>query len=271
MYTVLGAGGFVGSHLVNYLRSMGVDVIAPQRDSQEIFARPLGHVIYCIGLTADFRQRPFDTVHAHVSVLADILERADFASLLYLSSTRIYAKSPDTGEGALLAANPGDPSDLYNLSKCLGESLCLNCGRDGTRVARLSNVVGFDPDSDNFLSDLIRDALSGHIRLRSAMSSAKDYILLQDVVSLLPLIAAEGRERIYNVANGCNIENGAIIRRLQELTGCEVDVADAAPVLSFVPVQVERLKAEFRFVPANPLDALGDLVEGFRRLPAKRD
>jgi len=33
-----------------------------------------GHVIYCIGLTADFRQKPFETIEAHVSKLAEVAQ-----------------------------------------------------------------------------------------------------------------------------------------------------------------------------------------------------
>jgi len=263
-FTVLGARGFIGRHLVVHLRALGHEVFAPGRNDADIFRRPLGNVIYCIGLTADFRRRPFDTVRAHVSVLAEVLERADFDSLLYLSSTRVYAKSDDTRETSVLPMDPGDPSDLYNLSKLMGESICLNSGRANARVARLSNVVGHDPNSDNFLSTLIQEALSGHILLRSAYASAKDYILLDDVLALLPRIALEGRERIYNVASGRNIENRALVERLGELTGCTIEVDSAALPHNFSPVRVDRLHEEFPLMAADPLAALSQLVAAYR-------
>jgi len=77
-FTVLGAGGFIGSHLLAHLRQAGHDCFAPARGDATLFAEELGHVIYCIGLTADFRSRPFDTVRAHVCLLADVLEKAPF-------------------------------------------------------------------------------------------------------------------------------------------------------------------------------------------------
>ena len=39
---------------------------------------------------------PFDTIRAHVSVLSEVLEHAEFESLLYLSSTRVYGRSRTT-------------------------------------------------------------------------------------------------------------------------------------------------------------------------------
>lgn len=81
--TVLGATGYIGSRLVAHLQAQGHSVWAPVRGDAEVFTRPLGHVMYCVGLTADFRTRPFDTVDAHVGLLAEVLRRAQFDSLLY--------------------------------------------------------------------------------------------------------------------------------------------------------------------------------------------
>ena len=174
-------------------------------------------------------------------------------SLLYLSSTRLYANASETSETAALPVTTFEPSDLYNLSKLMGESLCLNSGRNGMRIARLSNVVGFDPDSDNFLPALIREALAGTIELRSALNSSKDYVALEDVLAILPRIAVEGLEPIYNVASGRNIRNGDLTKQLEALTGCRVQVAEQAPVQRFPSIRIERLRQEFRFSPFKPL------------------
>ena len=56
-WTVLGASGAIGRRLVGYLRQTGHVVYTPERGDPGVWTRPLGHVIYAIGLTADFRQR----------------------------------------------------------------------------------------------------------------------------------------------------------------------------------------------------------------------
>src|SRR5688500_5975918 len=89
MITVLGASGFIGSRLVSQLAATGAEYQAVGRN-EALPAGPLGHVIYCIGLTADFRSRPLNTVEAHVCKLLEVLRKCDFESLLYLSSTRLY-------------------------------------------------------------------------------------------------------------------------------------------------------------------------------------
>ena len=262
-FTVLGSRGFIGRHLVAALKAAGRNVAAPDDPAQLTGSH--GHILYCIGLTADFRSRPFDTMRAHVSVLGDILEKASFDSLVYLSSTRVYARCPFGRENAPITADAHDPSDLYNISKLAGESLCLSSGRKNVKIARLSNVVGYDPASENFLTALIKEALSGSIELRSDPASSKDYIALDDVVSLLPKIAVDGSQTSYNVANGVNITHRAIAERLARLTGCRVTYADGAPRHDFPAIDNSRIRGEFGFAPVSVLDILPTLIEQYRK------
>ncbi|MBL8492386.1 MAG: NAD(P)-dependent oxidoreductase [Rhodocyclaceae bacterium] len=264
-FTVLGATGFIGSHLVASLEAAGHRVAAPARGDPSVFSDDLGHAFYCIGLTADFRRRPFDTAEAHVCLLAEVLKRARFDSLLYLSSTRVYGRSESAHETALVAADVGDSGDLYNLTKLLGESLCLHGGREGVRVARVSNVYGGDFDSDNFLASILRDAIDdGKVVLRTSADSAKDYLSIGDLVALLPRIAVGGRHRIYNVASGVNLSHRQILQRLSEITGCRFEVPADAQAMRFPPIRIDRIREEFGFGAVSLLDDLPSLVEQFR-------
>lgn len=256
-WTVLGASGTIGRRLAAHLRAAGQTVDTPGRGDDSLYRRQMGHVIYAIGLTADFRQRPYDTVQAHVSALAELLQQGNFESLLYLSSTRVYARATCTREDSPLPVLTQEPSDLYNLSKLMGESLCLQDARASVRVARLSNVVGGeDADSSNFVPSLVREARSGRIVLQTAADSAKDYIHIDDVVELLPRIAADGRERLYNVASGIQTTHTQWTTELAAQTGCSVEVAPRAPAVRFIPIDIGRIRTEFEFQPRPVLGAL---------------
>jgi nucleoside-diphosphate-sugar epimerase len=261
--TVLGASGFIGRRLVEILRAAGHEVYVPERSMAGLFERPLGRIFYCIGLTADFRSRPYDTMRAHISILTDVLERAQFESLVYLSSTRVYARSGSGSETSPLTVDINDPSDLYNVSKLAGESLCRSCGRSSVKIARLSNVIGPDPGSENFLFALIREAIAGRILLQSDPRSAKDYMSLDDTVMLLARIA-EGESELYNVASGINVRHREIVDRLAALTGCELQFVDNAPLFDFPVIDVRRIRSEFAYAPADILDSLPDLVKACR-------
>ncbi|MCW5257344.1 SDR family oxidoreductase [Verminephrobacter aporrectodeae subsp. tuberculatae] len=258
-FTVFGASGYIGSRLAAHLRAQGHGVWAPARGDAGPWTRPLHHVLYCAGLTADFRTRPFDTVDAHVGLLAKVLRSARFASLLYLSSTRVYLGAARTDEDAPLTVLPGDPSYLYNLSKLTGEALCHASARTGVRVARLSNVVGpaMQAGPDSLVADLLRQARQGHVLLRSDPRSAKDYVHIADLLDWLPRIALAGRAPVYNVASGVQTTHAQWIAWLQERTGCSVQWPEDAPRQSFAPIAVQRLQAEWGVQP-RPLFAALD-------------
>lgn len=259
--TVLGAGGFIGRHLVSRLDALGHEVFAPPRDFPPDSACDLGNVIYSIGLTADFRSRPFDTVEAHISKVVDFLQKARFSSFLYLSSTRVYGNGTETAEETALSVRPSDPSDLYNLSKLAGEAICLQAGRPNVRVARLSNVVGpEEAQAETFVGALCREARSGHIRLQTALSSCKDYVWIDEVTELLARIATGGRHRLYNVASGVQISHAQWAEALCASTGCRLSVMDGASCASFPPIRIERIQEEFGFSASNVLQYLPDIL-----------
>jgi nucleoside-diphosphate-sugar epimerase len=264
MITVLGAGGLIGSYLCDSLRRQSIELYAPAR-AEPLTNRSLGHVIYCIGVTADFRSRTFDTVDAHVCQLLRVLRDCDFDSLLYLSSTRVYGTRPGSAhESDVLAVTPRNPDDLYNISKLMGESLSLNSKRT-TRVARISNVYGDDFDSQNFLSSVIRDAVTRrHVTVRTSAESAKDYIHIADVVAGLIRLATEGRDEIYNLACGQNVSNRELMDCISQLTGCTLDFEDSAPTIKFPTIDIRRMRHEFGFRPSPFSERIGEVVHRYQ-------
>lgn len=265
MFTVLGATGFIGANLVRWLEAQSMPTRAPSRN-EDVTGQPLGHVIYCIGLTADFRERPFDTVRAHVSHLLDILEKAEFDSLLYLSTTRVYAGLSSSAEDSVLRAQPNSADDLYNISKIMGESVSLSSLRRNVRVVRLSNVYGRDFSSHNFLTSVIKEAVENNkVLLRTSPASEKDYVHINDVVALLPRIALSGGHRIYNLASGVNTSNAELMKIIERVTGCAVEVAEDAATLSYPKVSIERIREEFEFYPSLIQEKLADLIGDYQQ------
>lgn len=266
MFTILGATGFIGSRLVRHLEAARADFYAPGR-GEELAGKDLGHVIYCIGLTADFRTRPHDAFEAHACNVLRLVRQCRFDSFVYLSSTRLYKghRHAPAREDDDLCVNPSDPGDVYNLSKAAGESITMLCG-ERARVVRLSNVYGDDFAEQTFLSMVVGEALkTGAITLQTTPESAKDYVSVSDVVALLPRIALGGRRRIYNLASGVNVTNAELAGHISRLTGCRVAVESGAGTLRYPAVDIGRVRQEFGFAPASVLHDLPHLIDSYRR------
>ena len=266
MITVLGSTGFIGSGLVAFLRKSGQECFTPERDLDLAGLPHLGHVINCIGLTADFRQRPMETVEAHVCKVLELLRKTRFDSFLYLSSTRVYNNADEGEETAGLRVNPTDFSDLYNLSKLMGESVCLAVPDRNVRIARLSNVIGNDLGSGNFIFSLIRDAVDkDRIILGQPLDQAKDYIGIDDVLRLLFDIATKGKQRLYNIASGIPVSNREVVEKISAVTGCAVEAAGGQNGMNFPRISIRRIEEEFSFRPANVLDNLQGIINNYKQ------
>lgn len=272
-FTVVGAAGFVGSRLCATLKARGAQVWAPARDEPWPWHRPLGHVLYCAGLTADYLARPFNTVQAHVSHLAAVLQHGlqhgAMDSLVYLSSTRLYDALGDSlaREDAVLPMAPANPRHLYDLSKALGESLCQVAGQGRARVARLACVYEGLRDADGFLPALLRQVQVARntgaqvVEVASSPHFTRDYVHVDDVVEALIRIALHGHEPVYNVASGANVSNAELFAYLERRTGCQVrGLLDTLPAP--VPaVCIDRLVAELQWHPQPLLKVLDQILD----------
>lgn len=268
-YTVFGSKGYVGSHLAKHLQTLpGVEVLC---DSIPLPKDCLGHVFYCIGVTTDFKTRLHDTMRAHVCKAQEILAERSFQSFTYLSSTRVYEGATTGAEDCSVIANPSNMDDFYKISKLAGEAICLTDPRSTIRVVRLSNVLGMENPPLTFVPSIIREAIdNGEIVLKSALNSAKDYILIEDVVRMLPKIARGGESRIYNLASGQQIEHLRIVEKLCASLGCTYRVTSSAPRAEFPNIEILRLVHEFEFMAQSIMDGLVQLCGEYRKV-AKMD
>lgn len=213
MYTVIGAPGFIGGLLVGALRARGDNVYTPSRGDPELLSRDLGRVFYCAGLTGDFINRPYDTVDAHVRLLTDLIRIGRFDRLIYLSSTRLYDSlgAPGGQESDSLVFDVSSPRSVYDLSKALGENLCLTYSEGRGAVARLSNVFDMGVHCSGFLPDLMRRAQAERsISLSSSPNVGRDYVHASDVIAALLAMDARAMLGIVNIASGNILANAQL-------------------------------------------------------------
>lgn len=269
MITVLGSTGFIGNYIVNYLKQENIEFFAPPRDYIFTKEKKLGHVIYCIGLTADFREKPYETIEAHVCKLLELLKNGDFESLTYLSSTRLYLKSRSVdsrlNEGDDIVLNANDSFDIFGASKIAGELLLLNSGKPNVKIVRLSNVFGNDFHSNNFITSIVKDAIvSGKVKLQTTPDSSKDYIAIDDVCKAIIKLSYYRTSGIYNLTFGSNTTNEAITNEIARLTGAEIIYSNTAKKIIFQEINNSKLSNELGFRPSKSLiEGLPEIINSF--------
>jgi GDP-D-mannose 3', 5'-epimerase len=173
---VTGAGGFIGNHLVSYLKQRGywvrgVDMKAPeftQSEADEFLALDLRRREDCLtaaagveeiyALAADMGGMGFISSHhaeiLHNNALINIqtLEAArqnGVRRYLYTSSACIYPEYLQTTPDAVPLkeddAYPAQPQDAYGWEKLITERLCMHYHEDyglKTRIVRFHNIFG---------------------------------------------------------------------------------------------------------------------------------
>lgn len=173
---VTGAGGFIGHHLVSYLKSQGcwvrgADVKEPQYGATEAdelaladlrvwenclaATRGIDHVY---ALAADMGGMGFISAH-HATILHDnslinmntleAAHRNGVSRYLFSSSACVYPEFKQTDADVTPLkeedAYPAQPQDAYGWEKLITERLCFHYAQDygiQTRVVRFHNIFG---------------------------------------------------------------------------------------------------------------------------------
>src|SRR5471030_2728882 len=120
-YTVIGGNGFIGGEIVTLLKEKGEDVHVPVRNCESLYTQDLGIVIFAAG-NGDCAQKPFEVFNSNTRLLADLLERAEFTKLIYISSTRVYMEQEASNEDSNVTICTNDKRRLFNLTKLLLKS-----------------------------------------------------------------------------------------------------------------------------------------------------
>ncbi|UMM02858.1 NAD-dependent epimerase/dehydratase family protein [Vibrio campbellii] len=194
-----------------------------KKNEAQVFEIDLGIVIYCAGY-GDCTSGFFNVLDANVTLLSNILQKADFEKLIYISSTRVYMNQSKTFESSDLTICADDNRRLFNLTKLVAEELCLKSNRNAY-IIRPSNVYGTALNSPLFLPSITKNAiLNGQIDMYVPPDYEKDYISVEDVVSCCYKIAQEMdlKDKVINIAAGYNVTAREISNALSQETNCKV-------------------------------------------------
>jgi NAD dependent epimerase/dehydratase len=279
---VTGAGGFIGSHLVELLARAGADVRAFVRYNSrndhgnlervaseilaevEIFTGDLTnpeavadatggreivlHLGALIPIPYSYRH-PREFVAANIEGTLNVLEaarRGDVARLVQVSTSEVYGTAQEV---PIPESHPLHPQSPYAASKVASDQLALSFARSfglEVIVARPFNTFGPRQSARAIIPTIITQALALDAIELGATSPTRDFLYVEDTAAGIARCAEVddiGGE-VFNLGTGSEISIGDLVTRILGLLERDVAVTTADERLRPAGSEVERLVAD---------------------------
>ncbi|MGE4397714.1 MAG: NAD-dependent epimerase/dehydratase family protein [Sulfurimonas sp.] len=208
--------GYIGSNILDYLKSLKVETVAITRKNIDILKKEeFDYLINTSGNSGDFRDQLIETVESNIGLNSYILENAKIKySYVYISSSRVYGSCDENSvvfdEDSYSCYNNLNLDYIYDGSKKLAESLLFNYSNKlnyKIAILRLSNVYGkFNSlDDATLIKKIVRykREFLDNLSVRQNRYSTKDYIHIDDVVhNIVNVMLNIKSTDVYNLAYG---------------------------------------------------------------------
>lgn len=271
--TVLGAAGFIGSHVVSELVSRGHSVIAVsntppsasqspsvqwiQVDLDERVPDPCSGTA-CIHLAEQNVATDEAATDRNLARARRVLA-APFERIVYVSSAVVYGdqRSAPRREDEDVA-----PAGAYARAKVAVERVVVADPR--CAVARIANVYGRGMSSRNVLSDILTQVGTGDaVELRD-VDPIRDYVHVTDVARALVELVGVSLRGIFNIGTMRGTSVGDLARIVCAASGEEsrrVVAISPRHTSSILVLDVERIRRELGWAPRVTLEqGVADLI-----------
>jgi nucleoside-diphosphate-sugar epimerase len=269
---VLGAAGFIGSHVLRECRDRGHDAIGVSREGNfggaaavdrasldlDLDVPRFGEAV-CVHLAEPNLQVDSD-VSAQNLLRAKHVLAAPFSRIVYCSSAAVYGDqvSEPRREGESVTG-----TTEYARSKIAVEGLMAADPRCVT--VRPANVYGRGMSRRNVLSDILSQLhLPGPIRLRD-LAPVRDYVAVKDVADAMLEVAFSDVSGTINIGSGRGtsvLELATIVCEVGGQPGRAITGTSRTSIASHLVLSIERLLEELGWSPSVGLtDGIAQLMQ----------
>lgn len=207
---VTGSDGFIGSHLVDYLRSVGHDITEIDKrrnmdvcrlDKQDLDR--INYVVHLAAQTSVWNKDESAIMHDNVTAFWHILRlcRDTDTPIIFASSS---------------CAHPSNITSLYGATKQFDELLAKTLGWNRWYGVRLHNVYGDHQRNDTLLAILLMSAENGvPVKLYNDGLNRRHFTHISDVcLAIRVLIETDLPYGMYNITNP---ESNSVLDFAQEV------------------------------------------------------
>lgn len=288
---VLGASGFVGSHLVEHLASQGIHTLAigsSQIDlsRQEAVAelketiKEDDSVVFISALTPD-KGRDIATMMKNLAMgehVSNFLESSPFAHLVYIGTDAIY---PDSVSLVDEDTHCG-PNGIHGAMHLARELMLKYALRDKNTpyiTLRPSLLYGTGDTHNGYGPNrFLRSAESGQpISLFGEGADKRDHVYIKDLANIIAMCLTHQSEGILNVATGASVSFQSVADVISDLgkdTGLDVKIEHATQGSAVSHRHFDTsacIKAFPGFSYTSLQDGLAETIKSFQSGPVGRN
>lgn len=287
---VLGATGFLGSHLVQRLMAEGHEVVSVgRRDAPHPGAIQVQADLFQPEALHGLLDGAYACMHLATDLVPSSAELAGFAGLernLALANrvadacvrsavrTLVFASSGGTVYGADVPAahedDPCRPIGLYGVQKLANEALLRSRLRGSVcklRVLRIGNPYGSGQErqrAHGVIGHMLDALIHGRpFKVWGDGTQVRDYVTIRDVEgAFLKAMEYSGPDDVFNVGSGCGTSTNELIGICQEVAQRQLEVSygtHPAHDVDRIFLNIDRAGRELGWRPSE------SLLEGITR------
>lgn len=221
---ITGAGGFIGSYLVKYLKQNSYDVLPLLRGDGDLnsrlvcedFISEVDTIIHLanVNTIAVKGKNSQEEIELNLLPTLNILEAIEKSKapkhLIYASSAAVYGRSSNIGKPISESVLP-EPVSIYGHLKLIAENYISLYSQNTQMVAtilRIANPYGvlLPGKKQGVISNLLNKVLKNEPMRVFNASSIRDYIHISDLARVFELCLQKQENResstVYNVGSG---------------------------------------------------------------------
>ena len=229
---IIGARGFVGEHLINHMKSLGMVTKGYTRETLDLndpssLANLEDHdvVVNCVAQVAGLEDELFATnVQAVHSLCGELNRRRNKPYLLHLSSGAVYGYA----DKAVVEMSMEAPVGAYAITKFLGDEVMRLCYTGAWAVARLYFPYGVGQAENRLIPRLIKKVLTNQpIEIsRQVECPLINPIHIDDLCEKLHSMARSKATGVHLLGGGEVISIVDIAKMIGRISGVEVKFSE---------------------------------------------
>jgi UDP-glucose 4-epimerase len=213
---VLGSSGYIGSYLVNYFESRGIDVVSAnstncnllEDNSIQLFFKSLPKKKYLLIYLSVINRNDgdcFEGLQKNILMTGNLvygLDRQKITSVIYFSSVDVYG---NRAELPIKENTPLMPDNWYGLAKANCEWI-LKSELDSKiplTIIRLPGVYGSSPGENSIIQKFITDIFDRKkVTVFGDGSTLRDYVHVKDVAKIIEYLMNNSAVGVINIVTG---------------------------------------------------------------------